>query len=144
MTTHTYPDALQTHHFPLAGPAASRKEPTAKPLAIAGPTADRAAHPDPSGVDLTVPAEVDAHLSRVEALRQAQLDALPHVDLDPVAAAHRESLTRILDEVRVARARLAAGLYGVCARCDSAIPEARLQLRPWATTCAACASGARR
>lgn len=96
--------------------------------------------PDPPDVRHSAPAEVRAHLDQVEAARQRQLDALPETSLDVVAAAHRQCIERILDEVRAARARLDAGLYGTCARCTRPIPPDRLDLRPWATTCAACVS----
>ena len=79
-----------------------------------------------------------------EEARRHQLDALPEVDLDPVAAAYRGTVERILDEVRTARRRVEDDLYGVCIACDGAISAERLQLRPWATACAACASTARR
>ena len=35
--------------------------------------------------------------------------------------------------------RLDAGTYGMCQRCDRAIAAARLEARPTATTCVACA-----
>ena len=87
-----------------------------------------------------MPAEVCAHLTQVEAARQRQLEALPPTNLDAVAVAHRDCVERILREVRTARDRLAAGTYGTCASCAREIPQARLELRPWATTCVACGS----
>jgi RNA polymerase-binding protein DksA len=45
-----------------------------------------------------------------------------------------------LAEVDRALERLAAGTYGVCERCGTEIPAARLEVRPTATTCVACAS----
>ena len=44
-----------------------------------------------------------------------------------------------LVEVEAALARLEAGEYGVCERCGRSIPEARLEARPTARTCVACA-----
>ena len=38
-------------------------------------------------------------------------------------------------ELRTALARIDAGTYGICAVCGDAIPEARLEVRPAATTC---------
>jgi DnaK suppressor protein len=86
-----------------------------------------------------VPAEVDEDLARYEAARVRQLQLLDPTERDPVAAAHRESVVRILDEIRIARRRLAAGLYGKCAGCGMAIAVERLELRPWTTTCVDCA-----
>ena len=83
--------------------------------------------------------DVEQELVRVERHRQTQLDALPDPGLDPVATAYRDSIVRILDEVRTALRRLREGQYGVCTGCDSAIAPERLELRPWATTCPGCA-----
>jgi RNA polymerase-binding transcription factor DksA len=91
----------------------------------------------------TAPAEVHAHLTRIETARQKQLHALPSTNLDTVAAAYRGTLERILTEVRTALFRLNDGSYGTCAGCQRGIPLARLELRPWATTCADCASRSR-
>ena len=44
-----------------------------------------------------------------------------------------------LDEVDRALARLESGTYGVCERCGRAIPVERLEVRPTARTCVACA-----
>jgi DnaK suppressor protein len=48
-----------------------------------------------------------------------------------------------LAEVDAAIERLAAGTYGICERCGEPIAEARLEARPAARTCIACASAAR-
>jgi DnaK suppressor protein len=45
-----------------------------------------------------------------------------------------------LAEVDAALDRLAAGSYGVCETCGSAIPEGRLEVRPTSRTCVGCAS----
>jgi DnaK suppressor protein len=91
-------------------------------------------------VRFTVPGEVDAYLGQIEAARQRQLDATSSIGLDPVTTAYRATVERILREVRVARDRVRAGHYGICTRCDTDIPLARLELRPWAAMCARCAS----
>lgn len=44
-----------------------------------------------------------------------------------------------LAEIEAAQARLDAGTYGTCERCGGAIGEARLEARPVARTCIACA-----
>ncbi|WP_206062876.1 TraR/DksA family transcriptional regulator [Nocardioides piscis] len=88
-----------------------------------------------------MPSDVDAHLARLEAARQAQLATLPQSPVDVVAAAHRGAVVRILEQVRAARQRLRAGTYGECAKCGTWIEPARLELRPWLVTCTACAEG---
>jgi DnaK suppressor protein len=44
-----------------------------------------------------------------------------------------------LRQVDEASARLDAGTYGVCARCGERIPQARLEVRPFAEHCVRCA-----
>lgn len=51
-----------------------------------------------------------------------------------------EQAERHLAEVDAARARVDAGTYGTCERCGRAIPAARLEARPVARTCVACAA----
>ena len=46
----------------------------------------------------------------------------------------------LLEKVRHARDRVAEGEYGICESCGSAIPVARLEALPYATTCVSCAS----
>ncbi|WP_454042032.1 TraR/DksA family transcriptional regulator [Cellulosimicrobium sp. Marseille-Q8652] len=64
------------------------------------------------------------------AFERAQVDALAR------SAAARA------DEVDAALARVAAGDYGTCASCGREIPAARLEARPTARTCVACATSA--
>jgi RNA polymerase-binding transcription factor DksA len=42
-------------------------------------------------------------------------------------------------EIDAALGRLADGVYGTCERCGQPIPPARLEVRPVARTCVACA-----
>lgn len=56
------------------------------------------------------------------------------VDRLTAVTAH-DNLQEMLDQVRAARAALEDGSYGRCAVCGEAIPEGRLEARPWATTC---------
>ena len=44
-----------------------------------------------------------------------------------------------LAEIDAALARVEAGTYGVCQRCGGAIPDERLEARPTAAYCVACA-----
>lgn len=55
-------------------------------------------------------------------------------------SAVRASTRDELSDVDAALARVAAGTYGVCARCGQPIPAARLEARPQATMCVVCAS----
>lgn len=84
------------------------------------------------------PSELHQRLAEAEAARARQLTSLPDGNLDPVAAAHRDSVERILQDIRRARDRLARGQYGVCATCGSTIAAERLELHAWATTCVRC------
>jgi RNA polymerase-binding transcription factor DksA len=127
-----------TTHAPAPVPTPTRRS-------APGPTAALVALPRRDDVERpAAPEEIRTYLADAEEARRHQLDALPEVDLDPVAAAYRGTVERILDEVRTARRRVEDDLYGVCIACDGAISAERLQLRPWATACAACASTARR
>ena len=45
-----------------------------------------------------------------------------------------------LAELDQAEGRLAAGTYGTCSICGAVIPDARLEARPTASTCVACAA----
>lgn len=77
-------------------------------------------------------------LAEIVVARQIQLDSLPTTRLDEVSVAHRASVERILGEARAALRRIEDGTYGRCLSCGGAIPEGRLELRPWAATCARC------
>ena len=88
--------------------------------------------------------DLAAKLEKFEVARQRQLDAIPTTSLDFVAAAYRDSVERILEEVRIARRRLEEGRYGLCIVCADPIAVGRLELRPWATTCTRCTERPRR
>ena len=45
-----------------------------------------------------------------------------------------------LAEIGVAQRRVAAGTYGICEKCGAPIGEARLEARPTARVCIACAT----
>src|SRR6478735_9063150 len=61
------------------------------------------------------------------AFERAQVDALA-----------RDASDR-LRSVELALARLESGTYGVCEVCGAVIPDGRLEARPTARTCVACA-----
>jgi RNA polymerase-binding transcription factor DksA len=73
--------------------------------------------------------------------RERQLDALPPTHGDLVADAHRRAIGQTLMEIRAARQRLESGRFGLCQRCETAIPIERLELRPWTPLCVPCAAG---
>ena len=50
------------------------------------------------------------------------------------------TVRRTLAELAAARERLAAGTYGVCESCGRPIAPERLEARPEARTCVACAA----
>lgn len=78
--------------------------------------------------------------------RQHQLDLLaasgPEAgdETDPVLFTQRATLQQLLDQIRAAQARIDDDTFGQCQRCHAAIPLARLEIRPWTTTCVVCAS----
>lgn len=49
-----------------------------------------------------------------------------------------ENAVAIVREIDDALARIAAGTYGVCMRCEQPIPPERLDAVPYATLCVAC------
>lgn len=58
--------------------------------------------------------------------------------LNKVAAA--EGLQSMLVDVERALVKLDVGTYGVCDSCGRAIPDERLEARPWSVLCVSCAS----
>ncbi|MBL7256944.1 TraR/DksA family transcriptional regulator [Paractinoplanes lichenicola] len=62
--------------------------------------------------------------------------AYERAQLTSVLTAARTQLTAVNE----ALARLDAGTYGMCEVCGAAIPAERLEIRPFATNCVACAS----
>lgn len=71
--------------------------------------------------------------------RNDQLDDIDPMEGDPVLRSQRDSLLQILKEIEAAEARLDEGTYGSCTRCHESVPTARLEIRPWSTTCIDCA-----
>ena len=57
---------------------------------------------------------------------------------DPVALTLSASLQRSIEEIDAALGRLDAGTYGRCVHCGTAIPEERLELRPFTDSCVRC------
>ncbi|QFG69387.1 TraR/DksA family transcriptional regulator [Ornithinimicrobium pratense] len=56
------------------------------------------------------------------------------VEQQTAGTAHT-ALQEELEQVQRAQQRMAQGRYGVCEVCGTAIPEDRLEVRPWSTRC---------
>lgn len=98
-------------------------------------------------------AEVEARLAAIEvrlaAIRFERSGANDDDEHDPDGATlstewsraegQRADAVRELAALADASERLAAGTYGVCAGCGTAIPIGRLELLPAATLCVRCA-----
>ena len=61
---------------------------------------------------------------------------------DPVAQRRSSDLQVTISEIDAALARIDAGTYGSCVQCGGAIPEERLELRPFAGRCVTCTQAA--
>ena len=59
---------------------------------------------------------------------------------DPVAQRRAADLKGTIEQVDAALARIEAGTYGACTKCGTAIPEERLELRPFTATCVGCSA----
>ena len=57
---------------------------------------------------------------------------------DPVTVNRAASLLRTIEEIDAALERIAAGTYGTCVHCGSAVPAERLEFRPFAAACVSC------
>jgi RNA polymerase-binding transcription factor DksA len=57
---------------------------------------------------------------------------------DPVAMSRTVTLLHTIAEIDAALDRIAAGTYGLCVHCGAAIPEERLEFRPFASGCVSC------
>ena len=62
---------------------------------------------------------------------------------DPVALSRAATLLHTVAEIDAALERIAAGTYGLCVHCGGAIPEERLEFRPFASGCVSCQQPAR-
>ncbi len=108
---------------------------------------------DPAAVLRARAADLDALLARLaaddDAVRADRADQTADDEHDPEGStlsgewqrieALRRSAASERAEVDAALDRVAAGTYGVCVVCGRAIPAARLEARPFATTCVGCA-----
>jgi DnaK suppressor protein len=77
---------------------------------------------------------------RAECLRQRELALAETMASNPDAVAMRRAATLLhtIEEIDAALDRIAAGTYGACMHCGAAIPEERLEFRPFASGCVSC------
>lgn len=103
-------------------------------------------------------AELDDMLARIDrdqaAVRADRADGTADDEHDPEGVtlsgewqrldAVRRGVLSEREELSAALARVDDGTYGVCVSCGRRIPAGRLQARPTATMCVACAEAAER
>jgi RNA polymerase-binding transcription factor DksA len=77
---------------------------------------------------------------RLEQLRELAASTWAGSDdgLEEVAAALRTAAELVLAEIDAALQRIELGSYGVCQRCNEAIPRDRLEVLPMASLCMPC------
>jgi DnaK suppressor protein len=95
-------------------------------------------------------AQVASLLAQYDEVVAASRDSNADDEHDPEGATiafERQQVVALLAQARASReaavralAQLDAGTYGVCERCGQPIAAARLEARPTARTCLACAS----
>jgi RNA polymerase-binding transcription factor DksA len=83
-------------------------------------------------------APLDATLAELERKREEQLASLEDAEGDLVAIAYKNSVARILEEIRTARRRLREGKHGMCVDCHGRVAAERIEALPWATQCTDC------
>jgi len=98
--------------------------------------------------------EVDDRLARLRddeaILRHDRADATADDEHDPEGSTLSEEWAQVdalrrgaeaeRAEIRAARERVASGVFGVCEKCGAPIADARLEARPFARHCIACAA----
>ncbi|MFK4761414.1 TraR/DksA family transcriptional regulator [Microbacterium sp. ZW T5_45] len=94
-------------------------------------------------------ARLDETRAALDELAQARAGANDDDEHDPEGVPLSAEWSRLaglsdaaaakLRQIDDALARLDAGIYGICARCGDPIPPARLEARPFAEHCVACA-----
>jgi DnaK suppressor protein len=70
--------------------------------------------------------------------REAALSETMTSHPDLVSVTRAATLLGRIDEIDAALERIAAGTYGVCTSCGTAIPVERLEFRPYAVGCVNC------
>ena len=89
----------------------------------------------------TEPFRVALERQRAECMRQRELALVESTTSvpDAVAVNRAAGLGRTIGDIDAALARITAGSYGTCVSCGAAIPLPRLEVRPFAAACVACA-----
>src|SRR4051812_46228766 len=96
--------------------------------------------PSPAGSWSRFRALLDAQRADCVRQREEALAECAQSVPDPVAQRRAADLKDTIAEIDAALARIDAGTYGTCARCGTAIPEERLELRPFTATCVGCSA----
>ena len=86
------------------------------------------------------PFRVLLETQRADCVRQRELASAETATSmpDPVTVNRAASLLRTIEEIDAALERIAAGTYGTCVHCGSAVPAERLEFRPFAAACVSC------
>ncbi|MFJ4467628.1 TraR/DksA C4-type zinc finger protein [Streptomyces sp. NPDC089424] len=91
------------------------------------------------------PERVTAHearqrLEHARSTRLTQLHALDEAErtADPLVAAQKAALERVLKEIDAAVTRVDDGTYGICRGCAKPVPAERLEILPYTRYCVAC------
>ncbi|MEU8242428.1 TraR/DksA C4-type zinc finger protein [Actinoplanes missouriensis] len=94
---------------------------------------------------MTVDSTIRASLSEDFAVQTARLKELTEINADtgdPAQAHDRAALLaatrQSLEQISGALRRIADGTYGLCQRCETTIPEERLEVLPHARFCVPC------
>ncbi|BAL88546.1 putative TraR/DksA-family transcriptional regulator [Actinoplanes missouriensis 431] len=94
---------------------------------------------------MTIDSTIRASLSEDFAVQTARLKELTEINADtgdPAQAHDRAALLaatrQSLEQISGALRRIADGTYGLCQRCETTIPEERLEVLPHARFCVPC------
>ncbi len=109
------------------------------------PLATTATTPAPAPTMAWEPFRVLLESLRADCLRRRELALAETMapNPDPVAMSRTATLLHTIAEIDAALDRIAAGTYGRCVHCGAAIPEERLEFRPFASGCVSCQQPAR-
>lgn len=81
--------------------------------------------------ELTAPVDADAVIGFGKRIGDGTTQAIQQMGDASIA----QNLAGTLEQVERAREKATEGSWGRCDTCDETIPEGRLSLRPWSTTC---------
>ncbi len=83
-----------------------------------------------------IPRDPGATISFGKRLGDGTNEAIERLNLIGTATTLRDTLA----DVERCLVKLDEGTYGLCDRCGDAIPDGRLEARPWSARCVACSS----